>query len=110
MTLTDWYTSPLPEGCALLQPLKACEGVTLTGWCTSLLSVGCALLQPLRAYKGVTLTDRHMLSSPVGFTLAVRGRDAHRLAHVVVAGRLRPVTVTDGVRGRDAHRAPCHSH
>ena len=131
VTLTNWYASSLPIGCVLLQPLKAYEGVTLTGWCTLLLSVDCALLKPLKACEGVTLSDWQMSSSPVGCillqpfkacegvtltvrpataTAGVRGRDAHRLAHVVVAGRLRPVTATDCVRGRDAHRAPCHSH
>ena len=61
--------------------------------------VGCALSQPLMACEGVALTVR-----PATATEGVRGRDAHRLVHVVVAVRLRPATATEGVRGRDAHR------
>jgi len=42
VTLTDWHMLSSPVGCALPQPLKACEGVTLTDWYT-LLSLYCAV-------------------------------------------------------------------
>jgi len=83
VTLTDWHMSSLPVGCALLQPLKACEGVTLTGWHMLSSPVGCTLLQPFKACEGVTLTVR-----PATATEGVRGRDAHRPAHVVVGRSL----------------------
>jgi len=52
-------------------------------WDLSSSPVGCALSQPQMACEGVTLTVR-----PATATEGVRGRDAHRPAHVVVGRSL----------------------
>ena len=46
MTLIDWHMSSSPLGCALPQPLMACEGVTLT-------------VRPATATEGVRGRDAH---------------------------------------------------